>query len=529
MAEEFTARISVELDQTTLKAAQDKLSNIGQKEPVKIKTDIAGLKDLKEYQTRIINIQKELLKLGSSGKVNTQEYQTLSRQLQQAERNAAALEKQLISTLSDKDARTYAGTLAKNADTLELLSAKAADASREFERLKTKATIDADFKSLVQYTQEIGKTSVALAKIDKDAKPERYAYLTEKLQAAQQNAEELKSVLEIVWSPEQAQQYEALVRSNADALKSTKADVADAAREYERLNQIMADKKAAKEAQEAAKAAAKEAEEAAKAAQKEEQSRFKALIASLKEERQLQSKLAKVNPLTKPNEYNVLAGQLQAAKEKSDTLRESLKGVMTEAQKAAVEAEMKKTADALDLINAKTNDAGTSLSRFGAEFKNAFSSAALNMISGAMVFQTLERGLREAYKNVVEIDSAMTELKKVTNETDTAYSQFLANSGKAAVELGSTVTDYINSTADFARLGYDFVDAQELARVANIYSVVGDEIESIDEASQSVISTMAAFGIEADGAMSIIDKFNEVGKLLPSHIVICERVSGYIG
>ena len=493
MAEEFTARISVELDQTTLKAAQDKLSNIGQKEPVKVKTNITGLKDLKEYQTRVINIQKELLKLGSSGKVNTQEYKTLSRQLQQAERNAAALEKQLISTLSDKDARTYAATLAHNADTLELLSAKAEDASRAFERLQTKAAIDTDFKSLVQYTQEIGKISVALAKTDQGAKPERYAYLAEKLQTAQHNAEELKAVLEIVWSPEQAQQYEALVKANADALKSTKAEVADVAKEFERLK------------------------------------RFRELIASLKEERQLQNKLAKVNPLTKPNEYNVLAGQLQAAKEKSDALRESLKGVMTEAQKAAVEAEMKKTADALDLINAKTNDAGTSLSQFGAEFKNAFSSAALNMISGAMVFQTLERGLREAYKNVVEIDSAMTELKKVTNETDTAYSQFLANSGKAAVELGSTVTDYINSTADFARLGYGFADAQELARVANMYSVVGDEIESIDEASQSVISTMAAFGIEANDAMSIIDKFNEVGKLLPSHIVICEQASGYIG
>lgn len=40
---------------------------------------------------------------------------------------------------------------------------------------------------------------------------------------------------------------------------------------------------------------------------------------------------------------------------------------------------------------------------------------------------------------------------------------------------------------------------------------VGDKIESMDEATQSIISTMKAFGIEASNAMSIIDKFNEVG------------------
>lgn len=40
---------------------------------------------------------------------------------------------------------------------------------------------------------------------------------------------------------------------------------------------------------------------------------------------------------------------------------------------------------------------------------------------------------------------------------------------------------------------------------------VGDKIESMDEATQAIISTMKAFGIEASNAMSIVDKFNEVG------------------
>lgn len=183
----------------------------------------------------------------------------------------------------------------------------------------------------------------------------------------------------------------------------------------------------------------------------------------------------------------------------------------------------------IDEANAKLKDSNSALSRLGTAFKSSFMNAAMYMFSGYRVFQTITRAIRSAYTNIVEIDAGMTELKKVTDETNESYNTFLQNAGKTAVELGTTVTDYINSTADFARLGNSFTDSQELAKVANVYSVVGDDIDSIDEASQSIISTMAAFGVEAKDAMSIVDKFNEVGKKLPSHTVMCVLVSGYIG
>ena len=114
------------------------------------------------------------------------------------------------------------------------------------------------------------------------------------------------------------------------------------------------------------------------------------------------------------------------------------------------------------------------------------------------------------YNEVVKIDTASTELKKVTNETNASYEKFLSNSGKTAKEIGTTIDGLVSSTADFARLGYGFEESQELAKVANIYAVVGDEVEGVDGATRSLVSTMAAFKDEVD-AMSIIDKFNEVG------------------
>ena len=121
------------------------------------------------------------------------------------------------------------------------------------------------------------------------------------------------------------------------------------------------------------------------------------------------------------------------------------------------------------------------------------------------------RAIGKMVRNVIALDTAMTELKKVTNETDAAYAAFLDRAEKRAKSLGATLTDTVNATADFARLGYGIHDAEKLADVAVVYKNVGDGIDSIDTASESIIATMQAFGIAADDAMSIVDKFNEVG------------------
>lgn len=154
-----------------------------------------------------------------------------------------------------------------------------------------------------------------------------------------------------------------------------------------------------------------------------------------------------------------------------------------------------------------TGQVGSSV---GNQLKGAFSSILRYVSVSTVIYQSIN-ALKEMYQNVYNIDTEMTELKKVTDETATSYSNFLKGAGSTAKEIGTTISDLVSSTADFARLSYSFSDSQELAKVANIYSVVGDEIDSIDTATKSIISTLTAFHIEANDAMSIVDKFNEVG------------------
>lgn len=114
-------------------------------------------------------------------------------------------------------------------------------------------------------------------------------------------------------------------------------------------------------------------------------------------------------------------------------------------------------------------------------------------------------------ENVKEIDKAMTELKKVTDLSAGSYDKLQKKAATMAQNVGASVADAINATADFARLGYDPNEALKLSEAALVYKNVGDGIEDISEASESLISTMKAFGIEAANSMEIVDKFNKIG------------------
>lgn len=128
----------------------------------------------------------------------------------------------------------------------------------------------------------------------------------------------------------------------------------------------------------------------------------------------------------------------------------------------------------------------------------------------AKSIQLIGKASHEAVQSVKDIDKALTELKKVTDETDATYKNLLSGASSDAKKIGTTISGLVKSTADFSRLGYNFTDSQKLAKVANIYAVVGDEVNDTDVATSHLVSTMAAFKIGANDAITIIDKYNEV-------------------
>ena len=150
---------------------------------------------------------------------------------------------------------------------------------------------------------------------------------------------------------------------------------------------------------------------------------------------------------------------------------------------------------------------GQKLSRL---FKEHFQTA-IAMAGVAMVKQ----GLREVYDNVVDIDTSMTNLKKVTNETESEYLSFLSSASSQARELGASISDVIDSTAEWSRLGYTLDESQELAKWSTVLSNIGDGIDSASDAASYLVSILKGFGMEADEVEHVVNVLNSVGNNEP--------------
>ena len=155
----------------------------------------------------------------------------------------------------------------------------------------------------------------------------------------------------------------------------------------------------------------------------------------------------------------------------------------------------------------ETETLGQKLSRL---FKEHFQTA-IAMAGVAMVKQ----GLREVYNNVVDIDTSMTNLKKVTNETESAYSSFLSSASSQARELGASISDVIDSTAEWSRLGYTLDESQELAKWSTVLSNIGDGIDSASDAASYLVSILKGFRMEADEVEHVVNVLNSVGNNEP--------------
>lgn len=150
--------------------------------------------------------------------------------------------------------------------------------------------------------------------------------------------------------------------------------------------------------------------------------------------------------------------------------------------------------------------------RIGKSFKETFTSSAKSFAewtfsSGAVM--EIVQSARHMVDAVYDIDTAMTNLYKVTDETDERYNSFLNNACDNAERLGRTVSSLVEQTANWSKLGYSLDEAEKLAEISSIYANVGEV--SDDTAVSDMVTAMKAFNIEASDAITIVDRLNALG------------------
>jgi TP901 family phage tail tape measure protein len=188
-------------------------------------------------------------------------------------------------------------------------------------------------------------------------------------------------------------------------------------------------------------------------------------------------------------------------KEEVAELQKQLENMTTVADKAKFDTDFKN----FQSMVISEGNTGTGLWE---EVKRAFSQ--IGQFTGIYrVTSYVQQLPSQMIQAVYDIDTAMTNLYKVTEETDEKYQSFLSNAGTKAQALGRDMSSLITQTSEWAKLGYTLDEASQLSEVSSIYANVAE----VDDATavSDLVTAMKAFNIEAKDSISIADSLNALG------------------
>lgn len=205
-----------------------------------------------------------------------------------------------------------------------------------------------------------------------------------------------------------------------------------------------------------------------------------------------------------------LKNNSKAAKDYGDRLKE-----LAELQRTATNADdLKNYTKQVNEIKTLAASQGKTGASFGAEFKRAFGQIGQFATIYNIIHRIPEYAMKAA-KAVLEVDTAMTELRKVSNDSEDAQiGQYFDHATESAKKYGAAINEVINSAADWKRLGYSVQESEKLADVTTLLEKVGDNMTQ-ESASSGLTSTLKGFQKSADEAQKIVDAVNSVSNTQP--------------
>lgn len=146
----------------------------------------------------------------------------------------------------------------------------------------------------------------------------------------------------------------------------------------------------------------------------------------------------------------------------------------------------------------------------------------LSMVSLTAILTASIRQMKQMVTTTIELDSAMTQLRIVTNNSEAEYAAYGAQVAKTAQEIGASMTDIVDSTTVFARLGYSLSESSELSRLTAMLHNVGDI--DVASAQNALTAITKAFSDAGDNIELAMDKMVTVGNNFP--ISVAELAEG---
>ena len=147
--------------------------------------------------------------------------------------------------------------------------------------------------------------------------------------------------------------------------------------------------------------------------------------------------------------------------------------------------------------------AGQTGQSIGTIFKRAFQRVS-NYITSAWIIYKMIDSLRQMYNNVVNIDTSMTGLRRVTNLSANEYTDLFDKMTDSAQKYGSTLNDIINGTTTWVKLGFDTDTSEKLSEVTAMYQHVTDL--DVETATKNLVTAYKGFQKDLDAQYDTADK-----------------------
>lgn len=201
-----------------------------------------------------------------------------------------------------------------------------------------------------------------------------------------------------------------------------------------------------------------------------------------------------INKNTKlTNEYrtqlNILKEQAQSAKTNKD-----LTSVNKQFQ--AISAQAK----AQNLLGRSTMD----------EFKNITNKFS-SWIGTSTIVMGAIHSVQNGFQNILDMNSSMIELKKVSDDTNESFEEFYYTSNDLAKNLGQTTKSIIEMTAAWAQMDYTLKESQKLTEDSSKFATISPEMNP-ETAQEGMVSAIKAYKIDANNALDEVgSKVNTLG------------------
>lgn len=189
-----------------------------------------------------------------------------------------------------------------------------------------------------------------------------------------------------------------------------------------------------------------------------------------------------------------------------------------------IEIDASQSTKEIDLLNAKLKSVqkeaklqGLSGNTFFGNLANKAKEVTSYLATFGPIWE-VQQGIQQMAQNVLEVDTAMTGLYRVTDMTEKEYDILYSNMISSAREYGATLVDTINATSDWIRAGFESpAEALELGGITTMYQHVSDL--DYDEATENLLTAYNGFkdtfkntfaGDDVAAVEHIADVYNEL-------------------